>query len=509
MAVSTPRPSVQGRHSSHAAELPGSLKNGSVIVHHEQQPKPDGDNSFGFSPEDETRIIRRVDWRLIPMVALMYCVSIIDRTNVAAASIAGMMEELELVGNRYSIITLVFFTTYIVFQPPSTVIVRKIGPRIHLAGITGLWGIVMIGMGFTRKWEQLAALRVILGLLEAGFFPSCVYLMSTWYTRYEMGRRYALFYAFGAVTGALAGVMAYGLVHMHGIANYGGWRWLFLIEGAITVLVALCGYWLLIDFPDSKRKTWKFLTNNERAWVVSRVNADRGDVEPTRFSLKRFVSLALDLKVWMFGLLFFCTSTQGYAMAFFTPIILTMGMGFDRTATQLITIAPPTFGAIVTFALGWVGDRYRIRGPIIAFNNVVAVIGLSLIGFHTAVGVRFFGLFLATAGINANLPAIMAYQANNIRGQWKRASSSAVLVGMGGVGGISGSLVFRTKDAPHFQPGLWACIACSLASLVLIGLLSAHFCVKNRQADRTGIILENEEDSEVSGESRAGFRYTY
>ncbi|WAO96900.1 Hypothetical protein NCS54_01459200 [Fusarium falciforme] len=508
MPAYTPRPSVQAVDSCPADDLTELAKHPRA-VHYEQQAKRDDGTSFGFSPADESRIIRRVDWRLIPIVALMYCVSIIDRTNVAAASIAGMMEELELVGNRYSIITLVFFTTYIVFQPPSTIIVRKIGPRIHLAGITGLWGIVMIGMGLVRKWEQLAALRVILGLLEAGFFPSCVYLMSTWYTRYEMGRRYALFYAFGAVAGAFAGVMAYGLVHMHGIANYGGWRWLFLIEGAITVLVALCGYWLLIDFPDSKRKTWRFLTDNERAWVINRVNTDRGDVEPTRFSVKKFVSLGLDFKVWMFGLLFFCTSTQGYAMAFFTPIILTMGMGFDRTATQLITIAPPTFGAIVTFALGWVGDRYRIRGPIVAFNNVVAVIGLSLIGFHTVVGVRFLGLFLATAGVNANLPAVMAYQANNIRGQWKRASSSAVLVGMGGVGGISGSLVFRTKDAPHFQPGLWACIACSLASLVMIGLLSVYFWVKNRQADRTGIILENEEDAEVSGESRAGFRYTY
>jgi MFS family permease len=80
-------------------------------------------------------------------------------------------------------VTLVFFTTYVVFQPPSTVIVRKIGPRIHLSTITLLWGAVMIGMGFTRTWDQLAALRVLLGLLEAGFFPSCVYLLSTWYSR--------------------------------------------------------------------------------------------------------------------------------------------------------------------------------------------------------------------------------------------------------------------------------------------------------------------------------------
>jgi MFS family permease len=81
------------------------------------------------------------------------------------------------------VIVLVFFTTYVVFQPPSTVLVRWLGPRIHLGGITFLWGVVMIGMDFTKKWDQLAALRVVLGLFEAGFFQSCVYLLSTWYTR--------------------------------------------------------------------------------------------------------------------------------------------------------------------------------------------------------------------------------------------------------------------------------------------------------------------------------------
>ncbi|KAH6985206.1 hypothetical protein EDB80DRAFT_898864 [Ilyonectria destructans] len=90
----------------------------------------------------------------------------------------------------------------------------------------------------------------------------------------------------------------------------------------------------------------------------------------------------------------------------------------------------------------------------------------------------------------------MVYQANNIRGQWKRVSSSAVLVGMGGVGGISDSLVFRTKDAPHVQPGLWACMTCSLANILMVCLLSVYFWIKNRQADKEGIILENEEDSE-------------
>jgi MFS family permease len=113
--------------------------------------------------------------------------------------------------SRYSLVTLVFFITYIVFQPPSTIIVRKLGPRIHLSVIVVLWGAVMIGMGFVKDWESLAALRIVLGILEAGFFPSCVYLLSTWYTRYEVGKRYSVFYILGCVASACAGILAYGV----------------------------------------------------------------------------------------------------------------------------------------------------------------------------------------------------------------------------------------------------------------------------------------------------------
>ncbi|WKT43694.1 Major facilitator superfamily [Fusarium oxysporum f. sp. vasinfectum] len=497
-------PQLESQHET-ISKSPGEA---TTATHFEGTEKSQLD-SFNFTEYEERRLIRRIDLRLVPIVGLMYCVSLIDRTNVAAASIAGMMEDLQLIGNRYSIITLVFFTTYIIFQPPSTIIVRKLGPRIHLAGITLLWGTVMIGMGFTTKWEQLAALRVILGLLEAGFFPSCIYLLSTWYNRYEVGKRYGLFYAFGAVTGAFAGIMAYGLVHMHGINGMGGWRWLFIIEGILTCAIALIGYWLLVDFPDSGRSNWKFLSEHERAWVVARVNTDRGDARPTQLNLRKFLFHMLDIKVWGFGLLFFCCSTQGYAMSFFTPIILTSGMGFNRTATQLINITPMLAAAVAMYATGYIGDRFRIRGPLIVFNSVLAIVGMSLMGFHRLVGVRFFGIFLTAAGVNANLPIIMTYQANNIRGQWKRASCSAVLVGLGGVGGIAGSLIFRPSDAPYFRPGLWACISCSLAEILIVLIISIHFYFMNRKADRDGVVLEDEPDSEVPEEERGSFRYTF
>jgi len=150
---------------------------------------PDEASFADMSEAEKRAIIRRVDKRLITTIGFMYCVSLMDRTNLGAANIAGMWRELELrvpdVVDRYGLVTLVFFITYVLCQPPSTVIVRKIGPRIHLSVITVAWGAIMLGMGFVKRWQDLAGLRVILGVLEAGFFPSCVYLLSTWYTRCE------------------------------------------------------------------------------------------------------------------------------------------------------------------------------------------------------------------------------------------------------------------------------------------------------------------------------------
>jgi sugar phosphate permease len=176
-----------------AAPIEESEKHGLEVSHIDDHSAKDAesnhvvahleDDDFGFTPAEQRRIIRRIDRRLVITVGAMYCVSLMDRTNMSAANIAGMSVELVLINNRYNIANLVFFTTYIVFQPPSTVLIRKIGPRLHLAFITLLWGAVMIGMGFVRSFQQLAALRTVLGVLEAGFFPSCVYLLSTWYTR--------------------------------------------------------------------------------------------------------------------------------------------------------------------------------------------------------------------------------------------------------------------------------------------------------------------------------------
>lgn len=293
---------------------------------------------------------------------------------------------------------------------------------------------------------------------------------------------------------------------MKGLADMNGWRWIFVIEGIITCVLAIASYWLLVDFPDSHRKTWSFLDQKACDWVVARVHMDRGDSHLSKFRWSKFLRAALDIKIWGYAMIFFNTTTISYALAYFMPTILFYNMKFDLAASQCLVAPPYAFAGIIMYLAGWAGDKWHIRGPIIVFNMVLCVIGMCIMGFHSNPNVRYFGIFLCTAGANANIPTTMAYQANNIRGQWKRAFCSATLVGFGGFGGIAGSTIFRDQDAPFYLPGLYTCIGTACLSIIIVGALSASFRIQNRRADAGTHTLEDSEDE--SGNS-SDFRYTY
>lgn len=276
------------------------------------------------------------------------------------------------------------------------------------------------------------------------YFPAAVYLLSTWYTRYEMGKRYAVFYTLGCVASACSGILAFGLMQMDKLSGLRGWSWIFIIEGILTCLIAIIAYVFLVPFPDSgAERAWGFLKKREVDWIMRKVDNDRGDVKLEPFTVGRFLRGGLDLKVWAFALIFCFTTTVTYALAYFLPIILRNGMGFSIGAAQCLVAPPYAFAGIYMFLCGWLGDRFHLRAPVILMNCLLMICGLALMGFVKSVAVRYFGVFLCTAGANCNVPAVLTYQANNIRGQWKRAFASASLVGFGGIGGIIGSLVFR------------------------------------------------------------------
>ncbi|KAI2913198.1 hypothetical protein CBS147343_4417 [Aspergillus niger] len=457
----------------------------------------DVDYDEEFTPAEQRRIIHRVDRRLVTMAGLAYCISLMDRTNLSMAAVAGMTKDLQLgVGTRYSVVILVFFIPYVVFQPPMTVIIRKVGPTLFLGTLVISWGAILVGMGFVKNWKQMVAIRVLLGALEAGYFPGCVYLLSSWYARYDIQKRYSVFYLIGCVASALAGVLAFGLMQMGGIQGISGWRWIFIMEGVITGAIGLLTFVFMVDFPEKAHKSWKFLNERESAFIVRRINRDRADGNEEPFTFKRFFSPAFDLKIWGFALI--CLTTVAYAIAYFLPIILQEGMGFSTGASQCLVAPPYGFAGIVMYTTAWISDRYRMRGPIVAFNAVVGIIGLPLMGFAKGNAARYVGVFLVVAGANSNIPAVMAYQANNIRGQWTRAFCSATLIGVGAIGGIISSLVFQSKDAPEYRPGIWTTIACNLVTMITVAALSVWFRYANKQADRGERVIEGSSD----------FRYT-
>ncbi|OQU95791.1 hypothetical protein CLAIMM_01963 [Cladophialophora immunda] len=407
-----------------------------------------------FTPDEQKKIVRRVDLRLILPLGLMYCVALIDRVNLGTAAVAGMAVDLRLTGERYPLIALVFLITYALFQPPATVATRRIGPRIFLPAITFLWGLAMICAGFVEFWYELIPIRLILGGLEAGSFPGAAYLLSCWYPRYELQRRYSWFYGVGVFAQAFAGILGYGLsqIKNHGARpaaywgqHYGptaedptapsgilpgiaGWRWIFIIEGTVTALVAILIFPFLIDFPEK----------------------DRYDVLPQKFQLKKYLQAGLDIHVWAFSALFMLNSVPVYATANFLPIILNSGMGFDVAVSQCLSSPPYLASGCLLLTFAWLGDRYHLRSPWILIGLALMLTGLPLLAFSTNTGARYFGVFLTTMGANANIPALLTWQANNIRGQWKRAFCSATLLGGGGVGGIIGTVVFRSQDAPKY-----------------------------------------------------------
>lgn len=531
-----------------------------------------GESSFPFTPQEQKRIIRQIDLRVVLLLGAMYAVSLIDRSQIGLAMISGMGTDLQLtVGARYNIINAVFFGPYVLFQLPSTVLLRKIGPKRFLSGATLAWGLATLACGFVREWRDLVALRVVLGACEAGFYPASIYLLSTWYTRYELQKRFAGLLILGVIPAAFSGILAFGISHLEGrgIAgggpswwgrslkqknpldatssssdddgdhlSYGpglaGWRWIFILYGITTCVIAGVAWFLLVDFPEkiafgggnsggshndddgdgdgknekkrSSRWWWKmknknrvaFLTKQEAAWAVHRIEKDRNDVMPGEFHLSSYLSPILSLQVWSFALLYCLSGTIGYGINFALPLILHKGMGLSTPVSQCLVTPPYLAAAGVTWIEAYYADQWRVRSPFILGNCVAVGVGLCLIGFVENVGVRYFGVFLAAIPSTANGPCILTWQANNVRGQWKRALVSALSVGLGAIGGVTGSMVFRTQDQPHYTPGIATCITAAGLIMVIVVLLNITFMRANKRAAAGGEPVEG----------LVGFRYT-
>jgi len=458
-----------------------------------------GTAQFESNRSLERRLRRKVDLRLCTIAGILCSLNLLDSGVISSAAVTSLPLDLGLTGNRFSIAIFIFTISSIAFQLPSTLAVRTFGPRLWFSFITFAFGVITLATAFIQTWQQMIALRVLLGAAMSGIYPGLTYLISTWYPRREQQTRFA-FLQMGEVTIlATGGIVNFGLNHLDGRGGLAGWRYMFLVQGLISVVIGLVTYFWMVDFPENAHRSVWFLTPEEQQLAVARINADRKDVEIDEFAWSKVLVHAKDPKIYGFAVMFFLLNLVSTSLSYFLPSILQGGLGFSENQAILLN-APPYYYAVIPVLLSsLVGDRLRLRGPVIVFNCLTLIVGFSLLGFAQQDGVRYFGTFLATGAYVSNWAALSAYQANNITGQWKRAFTAAAVTALNGAGGIAGSFIVRYQEAPRYPTAIWVSIGSHILLIAIVAAFSVYFRFANKLADGGKIVLEGVE----------GFRYTF
>ncbi|KAL3475366.1 major facilitator superfamily domain-containing protein [Aspergillus californicus] len=469
-----------------------------------QTKNPDDHHAEGSIPKElqhlESRIRRKVDLRLCTIAGILCSLNLLDSGILASASVTTMLDDLDLQGTRYSVSIFIFTVSSIVFQLPCTVAVRYIGPRVWFAAITFCFGLITLCTAFVQTWRQMIGVRILLGIAMSGIYPGTTYLVSTWYTRREQQLRFAFLQSSEVAVLATGYIVNYGLNQLHGRAGLEGWRWMYLVQGLITCVIGVATYWWMVDFPENARESFCFLTDTEAKVAAQRIQADRGDVILDSFAWSKVLVHFTDPKLYGFACMYFLLNLVSTALNYFLPQILVSGMGFSSNESIILSTPPYYYSIFPVLLTSLIGDTYRTRGPLITFNALCLVAGYLMFGLpsSTQVAVRYIGTFLATGAYISNWAALNAYMANNIVGQWKRATTAAAVAACNGLGGIAGSYIVRAQEAPKYTTAVWVSIGSHLLMIGIVGIFTIGFYIQNSKQKR-GVVLQD----------TVGFRYTY
>ncbi|KAF3016610.1 hypothetical protein E8E15_003764 [Penicillium rubens] len=453
-----------------------------------------------FSVERRKNVLRKVDIRLVPMLAVLYLVSHLDRANIGNAKIAGLVEDLGMSGIQYNIALSLFFIPYVL-----------------LGFLVVSWGIIVVLTGVVQNFGGLVAVRILLGVFEAGFFPGAIYLCSHWYMPKNLATRIAFFYCASALSGAFSGLLAAGIARMDGVGGYEGWRWIFILEGLLTVLLGVLCFFLLIDSP---RLSTKWLDPDEIRFLELQhfiKDGGRFKEEQKKASWKDMRAVMLNWRMYLLAYILLCQSACSYGTKFTLPTI-TKGMGFENTNAQLMTVPPYVAGAISAVVFSTLSDRFYWRMPFVVAPVMLIVIGYSIImGLKgdlegTNIGPGFFAIILTCMGIYPTHPATTSWTMNNLAPSNRRAIGSAFNICIGNIGGIIGSYMYLDHEDPTYPTGFGLSLAFGGTALMAALILELSFFWGNKRKAKLSEdeIRENYTDEELldMGDKSPLFKYT-
>ncbi|KAI8238796.1 putative transporter [Colletotrichum sp. SAR 10_98] len=401
----------------------------------------------------EKALVRKLDMYMGPTLWFMYILAYIDRQNIGNAKVAGMGADLNLTDDQYAMLLSIFFIGYLVCEVPSNMILTRSRPSWYLPGIMIVWGSICAVMSVVKNYEGMLALRFFLGCIEAGFFPGVLYVMTCWYKKAEIGKRFSIFYTASVCSGAMSGLLAGAITgNMEGVRGMRGWRWLYLIEGVCTIGFAIGLKFILLDFPE----TTKRFSLEERQLAVVRMIHDRNTTAARHGQkLTHWQSLKAalaDPRTYIFMVLF-TMDLGSCTISYFIPTIVKQ-MGYTSVMAQYMTIPIWMVGAVFLVVLSYTADKTRDRRW-----HITGCMGLSFICTIVCVTVSnpkvvYAMLCFYIAGLYTSLPLMLNWTSETIAlPAEKRAVVVALVNSVGNLSAVYGSRLWPSSDGPRFVKG--------------------------------------------------------
>ncbi|KAI9043146.1 MFS general substrate transporter [Aspergillus affinis] len=395
---------------------------------------------------NEKALLRKLDIRLLPPLTILYLLSFLDRSNVGNARLEGMADDINMSALSPPIMNATFADTQSANSWKSK---GSLGSLDHLIRETG------------RLRVSLA-----LGIAESGLFPGVVFYLSMWYKRNEQHYRVALFFSAASLAGAFGGILAWGIAHMRGVGGYNGWRWIFILEGLLTVVMSIIAYFWVYNYPS----TAEFLSEKERAFIQYRLKNDNDSTRDEKFSWTAVGDAFKDPKVWLYGLGFHTMSLPLYTLSLFLPTII-KELGYTAAEAQLLSVPPYAVAFVLTVTVAILSERTHIRAPFIMGSSALACIGYILLLTDHRPGISYLGTIFAAAGIYPAVAIVLSWPANNVSGQTKRAIANAMQISIGNLGAVLGTQLYRTETSPRYFLGHGFALGYLVANIAVVGIL--------------------------------------
>ncbi|EJF57577.1 MFS general substrate transporter [Dichomitus squalens LYAD-421 SS1] len=444
---------------------------------------PDGELlAADVRPAAERRLVRALDMRLLPTIILVFIMNYIDRVAVTAARLKGLEQDLGLNDIQYATVLAVLYASYVPAQIPSNMILNRISrPSWYIPTCVVLWGMTSALTGVAKNYAGILAARIFVGVPEAAFYPGAIYLLSRWYTRRELAFRSALLYGGLLISNAFGSLMAAGILSgMEGKLGIRAWRWLFYIEGAITIFIGFCAVFTLPDYPHNTR----WLNPAQRRLAQVRLAEDAGEADEDGSTESAFAGLILalkDPKVPIFAVMT-CAQLLGLGFVNFFPTIAGT-LGFNTTVTLVLAAPPWILATIVCCLTAWNADRTGERFFHICVPWWGVIVGY-IIGVSTfSIGGRYVAMFLMACGY-AGFALTLVWVSNAIpRPPAKRSAAIGIVNGFGNLGNLISSYVWKPSWGPDYHPPMIIGIAALALATALAIVIRQILVSQNKRLD--------------------------